>query len=139
MKWINRKEWIFVFLTLLLVITGIACIILQPNYNEHFISEPDHSKSFRILAEKNEKDSLVIRVDGLLTTNYGLRLDVYHLSKERKTLHCTYTETIKIPAGEIHAAFKRKLAEDFSTAYLTYIPEKAKNIKGQIVLQTSFF
>jgi len=139
MKWINRKEWIFVFLTLLLVITGIACIILQPTYHEHFISEPDQSKSFRVLAEKNEKDSLVIRVDGLLTANYGLRLDVYRFSKGGKTLHCAYTETIKIPAGEIHAAFKRKLAEDFSTAYLTYIPEKAKNIKGQIVLQTSFF
>jgi hypothetical protein len=139
MKWINRKERIYVFLTLALVIAGIACIILQPKYNEHFISEPDHSRSFRVLAEKNEKDSLVIRVDGLSTANYGLRLDIYRLGKERKTLQRSYSETIKIPAGEIHAAFKRKLVKDFSTAYLTYIPEQAKNIQGQIVLQTSFF
>jgi hypothetical protein len=139
MKWINRKEWIFVFVTLILVITGIACIILQPAYNEHFIYEPDHPRSFRVLAEKNEKDSLEIRVDGLSTANYGLRLDVYRSGKERNTLQRSYSETIKIPAGEIHAAFKRKLAEDFSTAYLTYIPEHVENIQGQIVLQTIFF
>lgn len=139
MKWINRKEWFFVAFTLLLLFCGVTYFFLQPKYDEHFITKLDSPKSFRLLSEKEKKDSIFIRVDGLSTSNYGLRLDLYKRDHQGNSQTRFYSELIKIPAGEIHAAFKRKLIRDSSAAHVTYIPEQSKNAAGQIVLKTGFF
>ena len=139
MKVINRREWFYVAVTLLLLVGGVIFVALQPNYDEHYINKLDRPKSFRLLSEKEKKDSILIRVDGLSTANYGLRLDLYmddHGGKNNKRF---YSELIKIPAGEIHAAFKRKITKDSSGALVTYIPEQSENAAGQIVLKTGFF
>lgn len=139
MKWINKKDWFYVAITLLLFASGILYLVLQPHYNEHFINKLDSQKSFRVLTEKEKKDSIFIRVDGLSTANYGLRLDIYSHGQQGKANKRFYSELIKIPAGEIHAAFKRKLTKDSSAAQVTYIPEQSKSAAGQIVLKTGFF
>ncbi|GLU52936.1 hypothetical protein [Dyadobacter frigoris] len=139
MKWINKKEWFYVAATLLLLSGGLIYFLLQPQYDEHFINKLDRPKSFRVLSEKEKKDSIFIRVDGLSTANYGLRLELYSQDEHRKIYRRFYSELIKIPAGEIHAAFKRKLSRDSSGAQVTYIPEQSKNAAGQIVLKTGFF
>lgn len=139
MKWINKKEWFYVAVTLLLFAAGVTYFVLQPPYDEHFITELDSPKSFRLLPEKEKKDSILIRVDGLSTANYGLRLDLYSHDHQGKRDNRFYSEVIKIPAGEIHAAFKRKLSKDSSAAQVTYIPEPSTNAAGQIILKTGFF
>lgn len=139
MKWINKKEWFYVALTVLLLISGVIYWALQPDYDEHFISKLDTPKSFRLLTEQQKRDSIFIRIDGLSTANYGLRLDLYSRDQNRKTSKRFYSELIKIPAGEIHAAFKRKLIRDSSGAQVTYLPEHSNSAAGHIVLKTGFF
>lgn len=139
MKWINKKEWFYVGVTLLLLVSGIIYLAVQPEYDEHFIDKLNSPKSFRLLSEQEKKDSIFIRVDGLSTANYGLRLDLFSHDQHKKTHTRFYSELIKIPAGEIHAAFKRKLTKHSSGAQVTYIPEENKNTAGQIVLKTGFF
>ncbi|WP_159477320.1 hypothetical protein [Dyadobacter sp. 3J3] len=139
MKWIKKKEWVYAAVTALLFAGGVIYLILQPDYDEHFINKLDSRNSFKILSKKEKKDSIFIRVDGLSNANYGLRLDLYIHDQKGKTYRRFYSELIKIPAGEIHAAFKRKLLRDSSAAQLTYIPEQSKNVAGQIVLKTGFF
>lgn len=139
MKWINKKDWFYVVVTLLLLLSGMIYLVSQPDYDEHFISKLDTPKSFRVLKEQEKKDSIFIRVDGLSTANYGLRLDLYSRDQDKKNNTRFYTELIKIPAGEIHAAFKRKLTKDSLAAQVTYIPEQSKSAAGQIVLKTGFF
>ena len=139
MKWINKKEWFYLAITLVLLVGGIMYLAVQPEYDEHFIDKLNSPKSFRLLTEKEKKDSLFIRVDGLSTANYGLRLDLFSHDQQRKRTIRFYSELIKIPAGEIHAAFKRKITKSSSGARVTYIPEETKNTAGQIVLKTGFF
>lgn len=139
MKWINKKDWFYVAITVLLFASGVLYFVLQPRYDEHFINKLDSPKSFRVLTEKEKKDSIFIRVDGLSTANYNLRLDLYSHDQKGKTNTRFYSEIIKIPAGEIHAAFKRKLTKDSSDAEVTYLPEETKSAAGHIVLKTGFF
>lgn len=139
MKWINKKDWFYVAVTVLLFASGILYFVLQPRYNEHFINKLDSPTSFRVLSEEEKQDSIFIRVDGLSNANYGLRIDLYSQEPKGKTARRFYSEIIKIPAGEIHAAFKRKLARDSSGAQVTYIPEQSESAAGQIVLRTGFF
>ena len=139
MRWINKKEWFYLAVTLLLLTCGVIYLVLQPSYDEHFINELDSPKSFRLLSAKEEKDSIFIRVDGLSNSNYSLRLDLYSRDPHRKAYKHFYSELIQIPAGEIHAAFKRKLDGDSIGAQVTYLPQESKNAAGQIVLKTGFF
>lgn len=142
MIWNNKKEWLIIIFSLVLLLSGGAFILLSPTYDEYFIPEPGVVKTIWKSPGKSENSSLVIKVEGHTNEDYGLKLDYYYkTSKDSKFFTKTQSEVIKLPAGDINGTFRRDFYGDQhnSKINITYIPEHDSGVRGMIKLKVGIF
>ncbi|MDQ6479351.1 hypothetical protein [Dyadobacter sp. LHD-138] len=142
MIWINKKEWLLIIFSLLLLFSGGAYLYLSPEYDEYYIHELGATKTIWENPHKSGNSALVIKVEGYANDDYGLKLDYYHkASHDSKSFKRTHSEIIKFPAGDIHGTLRRDFHgnQDNSKVNITYMPEHESAIKGTIKLKVGIF
>lgn len=142
MIWINKKEWLIITFSLILLFSGGAYLYLSPEYDEYFIHELGATKTIWENPRKSGNSALVIKVEGYANDDYGLKLDYYHkTSTDSKSFEKTHSEIIKFPAGDIHGTLRRDFYgnQDNSKVNITYIPEHESTARGTIKLKVGIF
>ena len=137
----TRKDFAGMLLAVLLLIPGIIYFLPDHGFNQLFIKELGYVKSVTAFPYKKGNNHIVIKVSGISTGSYQLRVDSYGAdSLNPKHIKKVHTQTILLPAGEIHGTFERdfNLNPDFKKAEITYIPS-IPSAKGYLHLKTGIF
>ena len=98
------------------------------------------SKKILIMSDKKENKNLIVKVDGVSSSDYVLQLSMSDRNVADSSYIRTYYEEIKIPAGHINGNFERDFPGDKSTrkAEIIYRPAN-KSAKGTINLEAGIF
>ena len=137
----TKKDLAGMLLAVILLIPGIVYFIPDHGFSQLFIKDLGDVKSITAVPYKKENNRIVIKVSGISTGNYQLRVDSYGTdSLNPQHVKKVHTQTILLPAGEIHGSFERDfhLDPDFKKVEVTYIPS-APSATGYLHLKTGIF
>lgn len=142
MMWINRKEWLLVGVSIILLIMGGIYYCFSPTYKEHLIHHIGSPENIWETPDKSGNSALIIKVEGYANDDYKLKLDFYHKDTPKAgSFKRTHSEVIRFPAGNINGTLKRDFygEPDNSKVSITYIPEHESTSKGTIKLKVGIF
>ena len=137
---LDKKEWLVAIFAIAITVPGIWYYFFSPHYVKNVILNPGLSDTMRVVPDQIDDKKLIIKLSGVLSTNYALKLNLFYRSKNSRDVTPSHTELVNIPAGVFNGSFTRNFQTSIPAqkAEIIFLPEN-KTAKGKIKIEAGIF
>lgn len=137
----SKKDLAGMLFAVLLLIPGMVYFLSDHGFYQFVLKDLGSVKSFTAVPDEKKNGRIVIKVSGISSSSYQLRVESYGTdSLNPQNLKKVQSQTVQLPAGEIHGTFERNfdLSTNSKKVKIIYIPS-IPSAKGYLHLKTGIF